>query len=133
MIEREIYHDGLLVVTRFSGHITTDELINSAHWMIDNFDVLIKPGFSQLFDARDADTDAISEEDIHRIAHINLHHGKKRGAFTMAILAVKPYPLALARLHKLLSAAANINVEIFDDAASAYKWLGFKAPGTDTG
>lgn len=128
MIEREIYYDGMLVVTRFSGHITVDELINSAHWMIDNFDVLIKPGFSQLFDAHDADTHAITEEDIHRIAHINLHHGKKRGGFTMAILAVKPYPVTLARLHKLLSAAANTKVEIFDDAGSAYKWLGYKNP-----
>jgi len=33
----------------------------------------------------------------------------------MAILAVKPYPLALAKLHKLLSVAANIRVEIFSD------------------
>ena len=41
----------------------------------------------------------------------------------MAILAVKPYPQALARLHKLLSTASNIRVELFDDVDKAYRWL----------
>ena len=123
MIERTIYQDGLLVVTRCSGVVKTEELIQSAHWMVDNYGELIKPGFCQIFDARDAVVDAITEEDIHHVAHINLNQGRDRLGFSMAILAVKPYPLALARLHKLLSVASGINVELFSDIEGAYNWL----------
>ncbi len=130
MIERNVYHDGMLVVTKCRGNITAEELISSQYWMVDNFGEVIKPGFSQLFDALDADTSAITENDIHRVAQINLHHGKTRGDFSMAILAIKPYPLALAKLHKLLSVAASIRVEIFSDIDAAYKWLEMQPPGS---
>ena len=128
MIERTIYYDGALIVTRCSGKITAKELIASQYWMVENFGTKIKPGFSQVFDARVADTSAISEDDIHRVAQINIHHTKERGSFSMAILAVKPYPLALARLHKLLSSAASIRVEIFSELDAAYQWLGVQPP-----
>ena len=123
MIERKIYQDGLLVVTRCSGALSTEELIESAHWMVNNYGEVIKPGFCQIFDALDANADAISEEDIHHVAHINLNQGRDRLGFSMAILAEKPYPVALAKLHKLLSAASSINVGLFVDIESAYKWL----------
>ena len=131
MIERKIYHDGLLVITRCSGKVTTDELIKSEYWMVNNFGEKIKPEFSQIFDALEADTEAVTEDDIRRVAQINLNHGEERGSFSMAILAVKPYPMALARLHKLLSAAANINVEIFSDIDTAYEWLGVPRPSSE--
>ena len=133
MIEREVFDDGKLVVTRCSGKVTVEELISSAYWMVDNYGGVLKPGFSQVFDALDADTSAISEEDIHRVAHINLSQGSHRHGFTMAILAMKPYPQALARLHKLLSAAADIRVEIFCDYKTAYQWLGLNDPYTGRG
>jgi len=123
MIDREVFNDGLLVVTKCSGKVTVDELVNSAHWMIENYGSVIKPGFSQVFDALDANTDAITEEDIHRVAHINLNRGVEREEFSMAILAMKPYPTALAKLHKLLSVSVGIRVEIFSDYDDAYKWL----------
>jgi len=107
MIERNVYHDGMLVVTKCRGNITAEELISGQYWMIDNFGDAINPGFSQLFDALEADTSAITKNDMHRVAQINLHHARTRGNFSMAILAIKPYPLALAKLHKLLSVAAN--------------------------
>lgn len=128
MIERKIYQDGSLVVTKCSGEITTEELIKSEYWMINNFGGEIKPGFCQIFDALDADADNITENDIHRVAQVNLNHGEERGSFSMAILAVKPYPLALAKLHKLLSVAAHIRVGIFSDSEAAYKWLGVQRP-----
>lgn len=128
MIERKIYNDGLLVVTTCSGKVTADEMIKSEYWMVDNFSRKIMPGFNQVFDAMAADTDDISEDDIRRVAHINISHGKERGEFSMAILAVRPYPLALARLHKLLSVTANIRVEIFSNIDDAYQWLGIKSP-----
>ena len=123
MLERKVYLEGSLVVTRCAGVVTGEELVNSANWMIDNFGAVIKPGFSQFFDAKGAVTHEVSEEEIHRIAQINMSHSRERGRFTMAILAVKPYPQALARLHKLLSAASNIRVELFDDVDKAYRWL----------
>jgi len=131
MIKREIYNNGMLVVTRCSGAITVDELVQSAHWMLDNYGGEVKPGFSQVFDARNVNTDAITEEDIHRIAHINLNRGTSRGGFSMAILAMKPYPLALAKLHKVLAVASDIEVEIFSDYEEAYSWLGCKSPEID--
>ena len=131
MIEREIYDDGLFIVTRCSGMITAKELIGSQYWMVENFATKIKPGFSQIFDALAADTQAITEDDIHRVAQINIHHAKERGSFSMAILAAKPFPLALARLHKLLSSAASIRVEIFGDEEAAYQWLGRQRPAPD--
>jgi len=131
MIEREIFQDGLLVVTKCSGKITADELIHSARWMIDNYGELIKPGFCQIFDALEANSDAITEDDIHRVAHINLNLGRNRRGFSMAILAAKPYPLTLARLHKLLSAASNIHVEIFNDIDAAFEWLHHNNPYCD--
>lgn len=128
MIEREIHENGELVITRCFGQVTGEELISSAHWMIRNFGDRIKPGFSQLFDALDADTEQVSEDDIHRVAHINLYHGRNRGSFSMAILAVLPYPRALARLHKLLAEPADIRVEIFSDRKQAFQWLGKEDP-----
>lgn len=130
MINRKIYNNGSLVITVCRDRVTADELIASANWMVSNFGNAIKPGFKQLLDAMDADTSAITEEDIHRIAQINLSHARSRGEFPMAILATRPYPLALARLHKLLSAAAEIKVEIFGDAEAAYKWLRVDEPKT---
>ena len=124
MIERKIYKEGLLVVTKCSGKVSADELIQSEYWMVDNFGGKIKPGFSQIFDALDADVDAITENEIHRVAQINLRHSLERGRFSMAILTVRPYPIALAKLHKLLSAASNIQAENFSDIDAAYKWLG---------
>lgn len=128
MIVRDIYYDGSLVVTKCSGRVTAKELIDSEYWMIDNFGSVIKQGFCQLFDVMDADTSEISKDDIHRVAHINLNHGLERGEFTMAILTVKPYPLVLARLHKLLSVASHIRVEIFSEVYAAYKWMHVKNP-----
>ena len=132
MIERKLYNDGRLVLTRCSGVVTPDELIDSAHWMIDHYGREIKPGFRQLFDARRADTVLLTEEVVHRVAHINLNHGRHREGFSMAIVAVKPYPQALARLHKLLSKAAGIQVELFSDVAAACEWLGYHYPLPET-
>ncbi len=123
MIERKVYHDGLFVVTKCSGRITSEELIGSQYWMVENFGKEIKPGFSQIFHALEADTGAITEDDMRRVAQINLHYSEKRGSFSMAILAAKPFPVALARLHKLLSSAASIRVEIFSELDVAYQWL----------
>ncbi len=72
MIERNIYHDGNLIVTRCSDTVTTEELNESETWMIKNFGNLIKPGFSQLFDTTEADIHKITEDDIRHIAHINI-------------------------------------------------------------
>jgi len=132
MIERNIYQDGMFIVTRCSGQIAGKELIASQYWMVENFGTKIKPGFSQIFDAMAADTEAITEDDIHRVAQINIHHAKERGNFSMAILAAKPYPLALARLHKLLSSAAGIRVGIFSELDDAYQWLGIQAPTAES-
>ncbi len=123
MLERKVYLEGSLVVTRCTGVVTGEELVSSANWMVNNFGEVIKPSFSQFFDAKGAVTHEVSEEEIHRIAQINMSHSVERGRFTMAILAVKPYPQALARLHKLLSTASNIRVELFDDVDKAYRWL----------
>jgi len=123
MLERNVYLDGSLVVTKCTGVVTGEELINSANWMVTNFGETIQPGFSQFFDTAAVITHEVSEDEIHRIAQINMSHSEGRGKFTMAILAVKPYPRALARLHKLLSAASNIRVELFDDIDKAYRWL----------
>ena len=131
MIERKIYHDGLFVLTKCSGIVTAEELISSEYWMVENFGGKIKPGFSQIFDALDADTTAVTENEIHRVAQINLNHGAERGRFSMAILAAQPHPLVLAKLHKLLSVAAHIRVEIFSDIDAAYKWLGVQKPDAD--
>ncbi len=123
MLERNIYLDGSLVVTKCEGVVTGEELIDSANWMVKNFGESMKPGFSQIFDARCVITHEITEDEVRRIAQINMIYSRDRGRFTMAILAIKPYPQALARLHKLLSVASNIRVELFDDIDKAYRWL----------
>lgn len=123
MIERDIYHHGRLVVTQCRRMVTADELMQSAHWMVNHFGEEIQPGFCQLFDALGADTRAITEEDIHHVAHINLNHGRDRGHFSMAIVADQPYQIALAKLHKILSEAAEISVEIFAEIDPALQWL----------
>lgn len=128
MIERDIFHDGMLVVTQCSGILTAEELSSSAMWMVKNFGTNIKPSFCQLFNALEADSSHITEEDIRRVAHINISFAKTRGAFTMAVVAVQPYPLQLANLHKELSTVSDINVKLFEDVNTAYKWLGFSSP-----
>ncbi len=128
MIERNIYHDGNLVVANCSGIVTSAELIQHANWMVKGFGTLIKPGFSHLFNAINAEVGDISEETIHQVAYINISFSKARGKFAVSIVAAQPYPLELASLHKHLSVASNIEVEIFSNTDAAYKWLGFEQP-----
>lgn len=128
MIKRNIYLDGMLVVTQCTGTLNSEELNDHVAWLTRSFGVLIKPGFSHLFIAIDADMHNIIEDDIHHIAHINISLANKRGGFTTAIVANEPYPISLAQLHKTLSTVSNINVKIFNNISSAYKWLGYEQP-----
>lgn len=128
MIKRNVSLDGMLVVAQCSDTLSSEELNNHVAWMVKSFGTLIKPGFSHLFIAINADTHSITEDDIHHIAHINISFAKQRGKFTTAIVANEPYPISLAHLHKTLSTVSNINVEIFNNVSSAYKWLGYVQP-----
>ena len=126
MIKRNVYLDGMLVVAQCTDTLSSEELNNHVAWLVRSFGELIKPGFSHLFIAIDANTDSLTEDDIRHIAHINISFAKTRGEFTTAIVANEPYPISLAHLHKILSKVSNINVEIFNNISSAYKWLGYE-------
>ena len=126
MIKRNVYLDGMLLVAQCTDTLSSEDIINHVMWMVKNFGTLIKPGFSHLFVTIDADIGNITEDNIRHVAHINIGFAKERGKFTTAIVANEPYPISLAHLHRELSTASNINVEIFDNISSAYKWLGYE-------
>lgn len=129
MIEHRIFSKGALVITRASGVVKRQELIDHVFWLIDSHNIgEIKAGFSQLIYVENIDSMALREEDIIQISEISNNMGRVRGRFRTAVVASAPYDMKLAQLHKQLAPQADIEVEVFNGFDEAFRWLGFDNP-----
>jgi hypothetical protein len=129
MIEHRIFNKGELVVTRASGVVKRQELIDHVFWLIDSHNIgEIKNGFSQLIYVENIISMTLKEADILQISEISNNMGRVRGRFRTAVVASAPYDMRLAQLHKQLAPQADIEVEVFSGFDEAFCWLGFDNP-----
>ena len=129
MIERNIYNKGQLIVTKISGNVKSQEIIDHVFWLIDSHNIgELQSGYDQLVYAADLDSMTIKEEDIHRIMQISTGLGQGRGKFRTAIIAIEPYSLKLAHVYKSLATGADLEVELCENFEAAFAWLGCENP-----
>lgn len=129
MVEREIYYKGMLVVTRISGAVKSQELIDHVFWLIDSHNIgEIQSGYAQLIYVQDIESLKLKQEDIQRITEISTGLGQGRGKFRTAIIAVEPADLKLANYYKSLINSFNLDVEVCSDFEQAFAWLGCENP-----
>ncbi len=129
MVEREVYNKGQLVVTRVSGEVKSQELIDHVFWLIDSHNIgEIQSAYDQVVYARDIDSVNLQEEDIQRITEIGTGLGQSRGKFRTAIIAVESTGLKLANFYKSLVKNSDLEVEICSRFDEAFEWLGCENP-----
>ncbi len=124
-LEYKIFDDGLTVIAVISGCVTADELSDYSFWLISRHGTQLKSGLRHLILTRGKlESMQLTEQDIHRLAHINLTYGSGRGKVYTAIVSQDSEIKKLASLHKTLSQIANIEVDQFETLNEALDWLG---------
>ena len=132
MLERNIYNKGRLVVTKVSGSVHSQELIDHVFWLIDSHMIgEVQSGYDQIVYTEAVDSMTIKEDDIRRLMEISTGRGQSRGKFRTAIIALKPYDIKLAHLYKSLASEADLEVELCDSFEQAFEWLGCENPDPD--
>lgn len=132
MVEREIYNKGQLVVTRVSGEVKSQELIDHVFWLIDSHNIgEIQSGYDQVVYVKDVESMKLQEEDVQRITEISTGLGQSRGKFRTAIIAVEPSDLKLAHFYKSLIESSDLEVEVRSNFQEAFTWLGCENPEPD--
>lgn len=116
-------------MTRISGVVKSQELIDHVFWLIDSHSVgELKDGFSQVIYVDGAESIALTEGDIYKVANISNGMGRNRGRFHTAIIARQPFDKRLAYLHQTLARSADLEVEVCEDFATAFAWLQIENP-----
>ena len=129
MVEREVYYKGQLVVTRVSGEVKSQELIDHVFWLIDSHNIgEIQPGYDQIVYTRNIESLNIKEEDVLRLTEISTGLGQIRGKFRTVIIATEPTELKLASFYQSLVKNSDIEVEICSNFEEAFAWLGCENP-----
>jgi len=129
MIERDIYNKGQLIVTRISGNVSSQEIIDHVFWLIDSHNIgEVQSDYDQVVYATGLDSMTIKEEDIHRIMEISTGLGQGRGKFRTAIIAIEPYNIKLAHMYKTLASDAELEVELCENFEAAFAWLDCENP-----
>ena len=132
MIEREIYNKGQLVVTRVSGEVKSQEVIDHVFWLIDSHNIgEIQTGYDQVVYVSDVVSLKMKEEDVQRITEISTGLGQGRGEFRTAIIAVESSELKLAYFYKSLLKRSGLDVEVCSNFDEAFLWLGCVNPDPD--
>lgn len=132
MVEREIYNKGQLVVTRVSGEVKSQELIDHVFWLIDSHNIgEIQSGYDQVVYVKDVESMNIQEEDVQRITEISTGLGQSRGKFRTAVIAVEQTDLKLAHFYKSLVESSDLEVEVCSNFQEAFAWLGCENPEPD--
>ncbi len=132
MLERKVYNKGQLVITRVTGDVKGQELIDYVFWLVDSHNIgEIKSDYDQLVYVENIKSLKIREEDIHRMTEIGMELGQARGKFRTAIIAVRPEEIKLAHLYQSLVKAVGREVEICSNFDQAFAWLECENPEPD--
>ena len=129
MLEREVYNKGRLVITRVSGEVRSQEIIDHVFWLIDSHTIgEIQSGYDQVVYTLDIESVNIKEEDIQRINEISISLGQGRGRFRTAIIASGPTELKLASFYESLAKSSDLEVKVCSSFDEAFAWLGCENP-----
>jgi hypothetical protein len=132
MLERKVYNKGQLIITRVTGDVKGQELIDYVFWLVDSHNIgEIRSDYDQLVYVEDIRSMNIREDDIVRITDIGTGLGQGRGRFRTAIIAVSPEEQKLAHLYQSLVKAVGREVEICSNFDQAFAWLGCENPEPD--
>lgn len=133
MVERKIYNKGALLITRVSGEVKSQELIDHVFWLIDSHNIgEIQPGYDQVVYTVNVDSVNINEEDVQRLTEISTGLGQSRGRFRTAIIATEPTELKLASFYQSLVEGSGIEAEVCSNFDEAFAWLGCENPDPES-
>lgn len=133
MLSSEIYHDGKLLVGRFSGDIIPQSVFDGIFYQIDCHIVgEVKDNFAQLLYDADITSVNADESDVERIIELNRGMGLHRGKHTTALVFRHPRLRYLAGLYKEKAHQLELEVELFDSLQQGFDWLGYANPDPDT-
>jgi len=114
-----IDHLRRVVYVRMSGPLTLTEIQQVTESLTANPEV--QSGFGELIDLREATTDAISSDDVRRIAAATLDAAERRAFVTTDMLT---YGLArMFEIYRALNRKPD-TVAVFHNLNDAEKWLG---------
>ena len=129
MVERETYNKGQLVMTRVSGDVRTQELIDHVFWLIDSHNIgEVRSGFDQVVYTQAVDSVNLGEADVQRLTEISTGLGQARGKFRTAIVATAPDELKMAYFYQTLAERADLEVAVCSNFEEAFAWLGCDNP-----
>ena len=132
MVKREIYYKGQLVVTRVSGEVKSQELIDHVFWLIDSHNIgEIQSDYDQVVYAKAINSVNIDEQAVHRLTEISTGLGQSRGKFRTAVIADEPHGMKLAYFYQSLLKGSGLEVEVCADFDQAFAWLGCENPEPD--
>ena len=132
-IDSRLFNDGAFIVTRFTGTITGEQLIEFLFRLVQSAGTSIPASYRQLIELGGLQQLSMDEDTLHRIAHINKSYGAHRGRVMTAFVTDNPQYRGLAQMHKMLSGFAGVEVEVFDDTDQACRWLQVELPEFDSG
>ena len=132
MVEREVYYKGQLVMTRVSGDVKSQELIDHVFWLIDSHNIgEVQSGYDQVVYTRDIVSVNIEENDVQRLTEISTGLGQSRGQFRTAIVATQSAELEMAYFYQSLAERAELDVAVCATFEDAFAWLGCDNPDPD--
>jgi hypothetical protein len=128
-----LFDDGAFIVTRFTGTVTGEQLIDFLFRLVQSAGTTIPASYRQLIELDNQLEVFVDDKTLQRIAHINKAYGSHRGRVMTAFVTDNPQYRGLALMHKTLSGFAGIEVEVFEDIELACAWLEFEMPEFATG
>lgn len=101
-------------------------------WLVDNYEVIIKPEFSQIIYSADLQKVDIQFNDVQRIAHLRATVGRNSSGSQLALVVPDLKYYWMARLYQTLSKSSHIKTRLFKNNDEAYSWLGFDNPDNES-
>jgi len=121
-IEYTVSSDGMFVHAIGSGVVTVDEVRRYMHDIA--HDDCVKPGFRELFDAREITESRIVPESFVDIHKLVLADPKRKRGNKMAIVVGSSSSFHNAKRYERLAMSNSQNVIVFNDVRTAKIWLG---------
>ncbi len=122
-IQHTVIQDGNALVTHVTGLLTGEEMTEHMFWLIENFSILLKPGYRQLFDATAMSDLNVDKSDINRISQIIQTYGADRGKIKTGIVTTHPRGRQMAFAYQTLCRLTDVEVKIYDSVDEALDWL----------
>jgi hypothetical protein len=121
-IRYAIHRDLSVVVTRFTGHVTDEEFIDSYRRMLQDPDYT--PGTNELADLRGVTDLNLSAAALRRVEALTEARYEGSGAdFRTAILAPRDQSYGIGRMYEVFAEDGPEHVRVCREVADALAWL----------